>query len=97
MKQTGPVSYRVQGTDRDITYRRHGDQLRSRVAAEELDLNTDCTPADLADQPTSDQPSEKLDMPADDGPLHMDSEVPAASPDLRRSGRDRKPPERYVP
>ena len=39
-KQTGPVSYRVQGTDGDGTYRWHGDQLRSRFPTDGLDLDT---------------------------------------------------------
>ena len=90
--QTGPVSYKVQETDTDITYRRHGDQLRSRVTTDGLILDTDCT---TSNTDTSTQPSVLQDnVSAGADLLHMDSvEVPAASPMLCRSVRERKLPE----
>ena len=86
VEQTGPVSYRVQGTD-TVTFRRHGDQLRSRVTADGLDLNTDCATTDTSAQPSVIQDN----MSADADPVHMDSEeVPAASETLCRTAREKE-------
>lgn len=90
-EQTGPVSYRVQGTDSDGTYRRHGDQLRARVPTDDLDLNTDCTTTG-PDVIQDDNPAQNAK------PVQMDNaEMQAVPQTLRRSARERKPPERYEP
>lgn len=52
VKQTGPVSYKVQGRDADVTFRRHGDQLRPRFIGDELVKETDCSEMDTSFQPS---------------------------------------------
>lgn len=51
VKQTGPVSYNVQGQDADVTFRRHGDKLRPRVVEDDPVKQTDCPGTDTPIKP----------------------------------------------
>ncbi|XP_078253747.1 ER membrane protein complex subunit 2 isoform X1 [Rhinoraja longicauda] len=93
--QTGPVSYKVQGGDTDITYRRHGDQLRYRVMGDGLDQDTENSTTDTS---APSQPAQPEDMSSCSEPGTVDRTAAAAAPlSPRRSSRVRKPPDRYVP
>lgn len=96
-EQTGPVSYKVQGTDTEITYRRHGDQLRFRVTGDGLDRNkTDATiKAGVPDQPNT-GPTD-VSLSTDTSSVQSDAAETPSVPSPRRSSRVRKPPKRFDP
>ena len=80
--------YRIQGGKRKAD---SGDQLRARVPTDDLDLNTDCTTTG-PDVIQDDNPAQNAK------PVQMDNaEMQAVPQTLRRSARERKPPERYEP
>ncbi len=51
VKQTGPVSYNVQGQDADVTFRRHGDKFRPLVVEDDPVKQTDCPGTDTPIKP----------------------------------------------
>nr|XP_055073117.1 uncharacterized protein K02A2.6-like [Misgurnus anguillicaudatus] len=91
VKQTGPVSYQVQGRDTDVTFRRHGDQLRPRFVEDELVKETDDSEVDTSVQPCA---SEEEKQAVSEFPQKDCGGVTGVTQSPRRFSRIRKPPKR---
>ncbi|KAL1255446.1 hypothetical protein QQF64_013507 [Cirrhinus molitorella] len=92
VKQTGLVSYNVQGQDADVTFRRHGDQLRPRVVEDDPVKQMEClgpeTPNETCASVEKNQGVSETSQKDSNGDTGV-------APGLRRSSRIRKPPKRY--
>jgi len=83
---------KVQGRDTDVTFRRHGDQVRSRVVEDELVKETDCSGTDTSIQPcTPEEEKQAVPDPSQEGC----GGVTAVAQSPRHSSRSTKPPKRF--
>ncbi|GAA6092345.1 uncharacterized protein K02A2.6 [Tachysurus ichikawai] len=89
VKQTGPMSYKVQGRDADVTFRRHGDHLRPRFVEDELVKETDCSEMDTSVQHCA---PEEEKQAVSEFPQKDCGGVTGVTQSPRHSSRIRKPP-----
>lgn len=96
VKQTGPVSYNVQGQDTDGTFRRHCDQLRPRVVVDDPVEQMDCseTGTETSVRPCASEEEEPVISETSEKDSVGNTSMAQG---LRRSSRIRKTPKRYDP